>query len=310
MAHEELVRDIMGTYNLPEKLEDRITKIAIREIKEFSINGFDSVYRHIAQLVERSQLFSRREVSLNQPLSFDSNLTVQDLIGVEDQLENRLDESNPNSPYESISLTPEIRKKLEELVKKYQINGRLIIPRRQIVSTRLNPFSVKFKLRRYNGNPLAFFRKNKNVYGGMTRGELRKVDEGLFISLLRHKQLSKAIPQKRRRYRGYRSPLDYFRVHFKDFNIISRSQLREQDQGLYLTLLRRHQLDRAIPPKQKIEEKIVEYLKQNPGKRPSEIGIGLSLSQPLSIYLSSLIKSGRLTKVKENRRLVRYYVND
>lgn len=55
-------------------------------------------------------------------------------------------------------------------------------------------------------------------------------------------------------------------------------------------------------------ENIIEYLRQNPGKRPEEIKKALSFSSQ-SHYLTPLLKSGRLMKIKKGK-IVRYYVNE
>src|SRR3972149_5605280 len=52
----------------------------------------------------------------------------------------------------------------------------------------------------------------------------------------------------KRTYRGYASPLECFRDKYKRKKIM-RKQLAGEDQGLYRALLRREEMDEAIPEK-------------------------------------------------------------
>ena len=86
MVSETLVKEIVGTYSLPQKLEDKIIRIATRRIDELCISGFDSTYRYIDQLIEKFRVpfWNRLPVSLDRKISFDSRGTFHDILGTED----------------------------------------------------------------------------------------------------------------------------------------------------------------------------------------------------------------------------------
>ena len=67
MVNEDLVREIVSTYDLRPKLREKLTRSAIREITELGLNGADSVYRYIDDLVNKLQV--RREEKLERSLT-------------------------------------------------------------------------------------------------------------------------------------------------------------------------------------------------------------------------------------------------
>jgi len=100
------------------------------------------------------------------------------------------------SPNELRINISQIKERIAKLKDNYGANGDLIIPKRPIVYVQLNKsLIIKFGNRRYEGNPLAFFLANRDVYVGMGRTELAKFDGGLYDSLRREKQLDIAIPE-------------------------------------------------------------------------------------------------------------------
>ncbi|MBI4163790.1 MAG: hypothetical protein HY512_02930 [Candidatus Aenigmarchaeota archaeon] len=88
-----------------------------------------------------------------------------------------------------------IQSRIRELAQTYERDGRIVIPRRPIIHIEFNPLYVKYGRRRYNGNPLAFFLQHQDVYGEMSRGQLRNFDPGLYHTLRRQGLLQKAIPE-------------------------------------------------------------------------------------------------------------------
>ncbi|MDO8509107.1 MAG: hypothetical protein Q7S27_05490 [Nanoarchaeota archaeon] len=229
MADKELIAYIVRTYDLPSPLEEKITRKAIRRIDELFIDGFDNIYEEVDQLVQRftnghspvsldrpikpgsgplSTFIEQRSVSELMPekedLSRDQILNVLErridpcLFSV---LQNLLDQNGKNrtlhlniSPQEIEKSTEEIQYKLEELVHKYEQRGTVIIPTRPIIHVQFDPLEIKWGNRRYNGNPLGFFKEHQQKYQGMSRGELSLFDSGLYNSLLKCHQLNKAIP--------------------------------------------------------------------------------------------------------------------
>ena len=240
MADEKLIREIVGTYELPERTKEKIIRIAKRMIEEKVLASFDDQYRYISELVEKFQFPFRelRALRLDSPVIWGSNTTFHKLIGYNNPDLGRLFEDEENkavmSAYEAvdilreqidksdfdlmlqllyhednsditfhalpeqiISYAPQIQERLEALIKKYERGGRFVIPRRPIVYVKFDPsFLVKFGNRRYNGNPLAFFREHIGVYDRMGRSKLQKFDQGLYSTLWIHGQLDEAIPEK------------------------------------------------------------------------------------------------------------------
>ena len=86
MAHESIIRYLVSTYDLPPKLEDRLTGIAIRRVAELGFNGFDTIYRYVDRLVEKfdAPFGKRQPQSLTDQLNPDSDLALLDLIGISD----------------------------------------------------------------------------------------------------------------------------------------------------------------------------------------------------------------------------------
>ena len=96
-------------------------------------------------------------------------------------------------------------------------------------------------------SPLDYFNAHRDRYKGMGRGKLHTSDSGLYDSLLHHEQLDEAIPERYKRFRGFDNPLDYFIAHIDEYESMNRDQLSNADPSLYRSLLRREQLDKAIP---------------------------------------------------------------
>jgi len=65
---------------------------------------------------------------------------------------------------------------------------------------------------------------------------------------------------------------------------------------------------RKETPRQETNKRIINYLRQNPGKRPIDIEGALSRKR-LQNQLSPLIKARVLRKEKDGRAM-RYYVNE
>ncbi len=69
------------------------------------------------------------------------------------------------------------------------------IVRGNIEVTSFSPFKIKFRNRRYNGDPLQFYREHQDLYEGMSRKELEGFDSGLARHLRYHSQIKDAIPE-------------------------------------------------------------------------------------------------------------------
>jgi hypothetical protein len=96
---------------------------------------------------------------------------------------------------EVMANVPKIMERLEILAAAYERNGKLVIPPRPIVRVQFDPkLYIQFAPRRYNGNPIDFFRANHEAYEGMSRAELADFDKGIYGALLKARQVHLAIP--------------------------------------------------------------------------------------------------------------------
>ncbi len=96
---------------------------------------------------------------------------------------------------EIIKNANKIQERLEQLAQLYGEGGKIVIPRRPIACVDFNPLSIRFKCRKYNGDPLSFFREHQRVYKGMSRTQLSKFDKGLYGALRKAGQLHEAVPK-------------------------------------------------------------------------------------------------------------------
>ena len=238
MVDEEPIRDIVATYELPQKLEDRLTFIATEQLHARYINCFDQQYEYIAFLVERFTRSSldRRTRSLDEPVKVGNMRTLHETLPSQEtpvDTTNPLDERSPEStdqamtmlrpgldashytfveellktshpvyhpkPYQVQGRLAKIQARLEEIAQKYKVNGRIVFPRRPIQYVRFNPLCIRFGRRLLGENPLQFFRKHAHVYRGLRRGELFEIDQGLYQALRTNNQLHLAIPEKYKR---------------------------------------------------------------------------------------------------------------
>lgn len=233
MVDRNLVKSIVGTYDLSPRLKDKITGIASRRIDELYIKDFSGMYRYIAELIEKFKIpFGERVMlRLDKPLFFNSETTLHNFLGFDDSairsmleggekeelafedaidlLRGRIDSLDLRllrqmsdkdemlklgiSSERILAAAPLIQERLEALAKKYEKDGRLLIPKRPIINIRFNPLLIRFGNRRYNGIPLAFFMKHEDVYDGLSRGQLANLDGGLYDALRKTKQLEIAI---------------------------------------------------------------------------------------------------------------------
>ena len=96
-----------------------------------------------------------------------------------------------------VSQIPLIQERLYNLAQAYGRDGRLILPPRPIVYVKFNPEPyIRFGIRNYNGNPIAFFNAHPEVYGGIKNaGELWVFDKPLAEALYNGGQTSIAFPE-------------------------------------------------------------------------------------------------------------------
>ncbi|MBI4149832.1 hypothetical protein HY488_00350 [Candidatus Woesearchaeota archaeon] len=108
------------------------------------------------------------------------------------------EESLAGSIDEVIEHASKIKERLGVLAQLQQEERRLAHPERPIVYVNLDSQkpSIQFGRRDYDGNPLAFYQRHRELYGGMSQNELHHFDPGLYRALEKHHQLDHAIPIK------------------------------------------------------------------------------------------------------------------
>jgi len=292
------IQQIIETYELPSKLEERILVIALRRVEEGSIGDFTTTYREIADLIEafRTPRQEKYAVRLDSAQRNDNERTFHEMIGnidpkldsvsedaasvpadilpqkIVDQLEEKVDEMTLRKMKEvfgdymnfDLGLAPEdivqsksiIEARVQQLFERFNVDGKIKIPRRPIKRVTFEPeLRIEFGKRRFDGNPLAFFQENSEVYAGMSKSQLQTFDPSLYMKLLGTGKLNEAIPEDKRfskhdggtgKYRGYKSPLEYLRAHRKELEGLSRRDLSKVDQGLYFGLKDTGMLDEAM----------------------------------------------------------------
>lgn len=160
---------------------------------------------------------------------------------------------------------PQLKERLEKMVKKFKINDQIVIPRKHIIEISFEPyFTIKSKRRDFEGNPLKFFNENIETYGQLSRSQLEVVDQTLYVALLKHRQIDMAIRQKRGiTYRGYESPLDYFNAHPELHNLRAK-ELKKIDGSLYRYLSKSGQIQKAIPKRYRGYNNALDYFNAHP----------------------------------------------
>ena len=238
MVDEESICEIVATYELPQKLEDRLTFIATEQLRARYVNCFDQQYEYIAFLVDRFTRSSldRRTRSLDEPAKVGNMRTLHETLPSQEMpadTTNPRDQHSPESTDRAMEiLRPEldaphytfveellqtshpvyhpkpcqvqgklakIQSRLTEIAQKYQVNGRIVFPKRPIQDVRFHPLRIRFGRRLLGENPLQFFRQHAHVYRGLRRGELFEIDQGLYQALRAKDQLHLAIPEKYKR---------------------------------------------------------------------------------------------------------------
>ena len=89
-----------------------------------------------------------------------------------------------------------VLKKLNSLAARYKHKGQIIIPPRPIKDVKFHgELEIEFGQRRYPNGLLAFYLDNLDIYEGLSRYELFKVDEGFYQTLSRAGLLELVIPE-------------------------------------------------------------------------------------------------------------------
>ncbi len=232
---QDVLSQIVKSYELPPLLEQRVIRIASQGIQYHSLHSFDEMYAYVDRLIERIKERDEPKLArLDHPLRSDDDRTLSDIIAdtrtptdettpayqlaktafdsklqlmfpllspAERKLMLSLLE-NPSHHYfreESFDDVTALKERLGVLAKIVKEDKRFLHPERPIVAVSLDPErpSVRWGSRDYGGNPAAYRDKHIKVYGAMSRTELEAFDPGLHGALVRSGQMD-IIPRKKR----------------------------------------------------------------------------------------------------------------
>ncbi len=238
MVSEKDARWIVGTYDLPHKLEQGVTRFAIERLnyskKNFYSVTFDDLYRDIAWLIDdvfKVPYEARRVSSLDSRIVWG---TLYDSIGKEDE-----QEEEKEKPKLSISKVVNALRNRLDLPYLDAINELLSIKsgthEYADLLWSITPDKIDTRLLEERLQEL----RDRYERDG------RLVIPPRPISAIRFKPLS--IEFGRRRYNG--NPIALFRENFEAYKDRSRSRLSSFDSGIYRALRIYGQLELAIPEK-------------------------------------------------------------
>lgn len=235
MADEQTVRYILSTYELPTKLEDRLTGIAVRRLNELFLNRFDDQYRYIADLVDKfTRKNSEQSTESLDRLAYDDGR--EDLYAVvpaqPEASENRdIEVYETTGPSKTERSLERLKRELsgtqyafvEELVNDAQVNDPLGFPRKpdnvDEIRARIDQIAQKYQV---NGDIIFPRRPIKHIEFGPLQVEFG-----------------------RRRLGG--NPIEFYNQYRHVYGQLRRLELFHFDQGLYQALSNAGQLGEAIP---------------------------------------------------------------
>ncbi|MDP3986668.1 MAG: hypothetical protein Q8P81_00390 [Nanoarchaeota archaeon] len=206
-VNEEFVRYVLDTYDLPERTRDRLVRHSLFRLKDNEVNDFNEAYtylnrlateaelRHHAKMLSLDERVGKTERTRHERIGADdtnlvslleSGETEETLSGQEviEYLSQTMDhqeievlttllgdqkielEASPNYLLENAE---QIGARVRDLAQRYEKEGILLIPRKQVVQVEWDPFRVKFHVRR--GRPLTeeekeIIRNAYNLFGG------------------------------------------------------------------------------------------------------------------------------------------------
>jgi len=169
------------------------------------------------------------------------------------------------SKEELLSIVPKIQERMAGVGERYNRDGKIIIPQRPIKDIRFTEegLEIKFGQRDWRKtDPLTFFKKHRDIYGGMSQNELKIFDSGLHDALKKNGQFQEIFPEIKSP-RKFGNPLVYFRNHLDIYGKMSRGQLQVFDSGLYHALRTNKQLDDATPDETTYKKKLYESQAQD-----------------------------------------------
>ncbi len=231
----ERVSEILDTYELPGSLRKLVELIGSR--REYS--SFEETYDYLSFLVDR--FTAGRSVSLDEPFSRFPKMSLLSVMN--QQSEERTGEVMPVNLsklfldfWEGRLVLPDSgsAERMGELIERFRFKGRVIVPVRPIAHVSFGPIDVRFGRRNFPKGPWNFYQEHSEVYGGLSRGQLYKVDRGLYRALAASGDIEK-VPRKNRVYGG--NPLAFYQANLGKYGGLTRSQLAQADPGLHRAMV-------------------------------------------------------------------------
>ncbi len=252
---KKFIRGIVETYDLPPKLEARITNIAITGIEEHNFSNIADQYDYIAWLVDKftnlASLGARLPISLDAEIKPNSHLRLYDLItSPYDNDKKGLEEENG---VDILSLE-ELLNLLRERLDKKGLN---------LLSTLLPEKRRKMML--YVNYPKRDITRNYDDIAYRLAEIAETFDRNGKIMIpprpiIQVKFKPLRIKFGRRNYNG--NPLSFFEQHRENYQGMKRKELKHYDSGLYTALRIQRQLDKAIPDSWLLSEQEKEIIRR------------------------------------------------
>lgn len=182
MTHQEFVDYFLDTYDMSPRRRETIRRVTLSRISELGINSPKQLHEYVDYLVN-NRFPNQGMLSLDSPAFPDSDTTFHELIGVQDPLLENLFKDEPpeglsyqevmdvlgdrlervdvallstvlkrtnseeprfNISYDQLMASIEqIDGRLQEVIHRYERDGRLVMPNRDIISISFNPLSIR-----------------------------------------------------------------------------------------------------------------------------------------------------------------------
>ncbi|MBS3163693.1 hypothetical protein J4427_03330, partial [Candidatus Woesearchaeota archaeon] len=236
MVNENLIRFIVETYELPKPLEEKIFRIAYTTIKDLGLSGFDSQYRHIANLIEKFKAPYQERFFLRLDSSEDfTEKQSHEIIGFEDNNLERviaLEEENKGliSFREALGILEHELDREDYLFLNALVNlGNYDITNKKFNSLLLkDPSNIQDEIR---------ILRNRFEINGVFLLPPRPILDLQFNPL--------KVKFNKIEYPG--SPLPFFNKYRKIYGLLTRQQLKHFDRALHKALYKSKEMNLAIP---------------------------------------------------------------
>lgn len=192
-------------------------------------------------------------------------------------------------PDELLHRAKEAAQRISIISERYSIDGRVIMPAREVVRVDLGRRKVVFRKRDFHGNPFKFYQDHPEVYGELSRGQINTIDSSLYQQLRVKGHIGK-IPKTKKPHRDFGDPLAYLKENADKYGGMSRGELQLADSSLYNALLRAGQIV-FLPRKRRAIGDPLTYFRSHPEYKDLSRPDLAEKDWPLYVLLS---RSGQL----------------